>query len=155
MQERYVQFIELVTTFIVTTKNSSQVTTSLPKKTSLKTTTKTVTSHKEELTARDDKPTKQDEFEDDKDDLHNKEFIARDNKPAKEDEFEDDNNDDSCHNEEFSFSLSFNTCCCPKKGSFSWPSHPPCVAEARQAGASLICLSSGVPACIKHWLALP
>jgi hypothetical protein len=51
----------------------------------------------EEFTARDDKPTKENEFEDDNDDCCNKEFTARDNKPTKEDEFEDDNS--NCRDE--------------------------------------------------------
>jgi hypothetical protein len=42
MQERYVQFIELITALIVATKNPQQGMTSLPKKRSSKTTMKAV-----------------------------------------------------------------------------------------------------------------
>jgi hypothetical protein len=54
--------------------------------------------HNEESTARNDKPTPEDEFEDDNENCRNIESTARDNKLTAEDEFEDDNDD--CCNEE-------------------------------------------------------
>jgi hypothetical protein len=46
-----------------------------------------------ESTARDDKPTAEDKFEDNNDDCHKEESTARDDKPSEEAVFEDDKDD--------------------------------------------------------------